>query len=68
MSIEEQSLQDLLASSHAHACVQSLLTTIKKGEEVIIQLRDGTVLTLSSVPEAELALQVWFQWPTKKSE
>lgn len=68
MSIEEQSLRDLLSSPHAAACVRSLFSTIQKGEEVKIDLLDGTVLTLSSVPEAELALQVWFHWPTKKED
>lgn len=68
MSIEEQSLRDLLSSPHAAACVRSLFNTIQKGEEVKIDLLDGTVLTLSSVLEAEQALQVWFHWPTKKDD
>ncbi|MGV3662390.1 MAG: hypothetical protein ACO1TE_19560 [Prosthecobacter sp.] len=68
MSIEEQSLRDLLASPHALSCVHSVLTSIQKGEEVRVELQDGSVLTLSSVPEAELALEVWFQWPGKKGE
>lgn len=68
MSIEEQSLRDLLSSPHAHSCVRSLFTNIQKGEEVKVELQDGTVLTLSTIPEAELALQVWFHWPTKKPD
>ncbi len=66
MSIEEQSLRDLLSSPHAGACVQSLFNSIQQGVPVKIALLDGTVLTLASIPEAEQALLVWFHWSAKK--
>lgn len=63
MSIEEQSLRDLLASSHAAQCVKSIMDCLRKDEHVVIEMRDGTPLTLVGVQEAELALKLWFGWP-----
>lgn len=63
MSIEEQSLRDLLASPHGTQCVKSIMDWIRKGEHVVIEMRDGTPLVLVGVPEAELALKLWFDWP-----
>ena len=62
MSIEEQSLRDLLASPHAQKCVTSLFGWLRTGEPVIIEMNDGSQLTLVGVEEAREALKLWFGW------
>lgn len=60
MSIEEQSLRDLLVSAYANSCMQSVFEALRGGVEVKIEMIDGSVLTLRSVEEAELVLQERF--------
>lgn len=61
MSIEEQSLRDLLLSSHAKVCTQAIFDSIESGTEVQIELLDGSVLTLRSIEEAKVVFRERFQ-------
>lgn len=63
MSIEEQSLRDLLTSPHAEKCVNSIMKSLRNGIHVTIEMTDGHPLTLVGIDEAELALKLWFGWP-----
>jgi hypothetical protein len=64
MTIEEQSLIELLASSHGEACGRAIIECLEKGGELVINLADGSALTLITIEEAREALAQRFNWGT----
>jgi hypothetical protein len=62
MTIEEQSLRELLASSHGEACGRAIIECLERGGELVINQADGSALTLVTVEEARQALAQKFNW------
>jgi hypothetical protein len=62
MTIEEQSLRELLASSHGEACGRAIIECLQNGGELTITMSDGRVLALATIEEARLALARQFNW------
>lgn len=62
MTIEEQSLRELLASTYGEYCGRAILECIENGDELVITLKDGSALTLSTMEGVKLALKQRFNW------
>lgn len=62
MSIDEQSLHELLASKHAAFCAQAVTNRILNGGHVIIAMSDSRIVTLTTVEQAKGLLQSEFGW------
>jgi hypothetical protein len=60
MSIDEQSLRDLLASKHARFCAQAVFDRIENAGEFSILMNDGSSLVLTTVEQARQVLSERF--------
>jgi hypothetical protein len=56
MSINEQSLRELLASKHADFCAQAVIDRVATGGQFTILTIDGSALVLTTVEEARIVL------------
>lgn len=62
MELTERALRNLLVSPYGKNCGESILEAIQRGEEYVITMDDGTVVTLKDRAAAAHMLQERFGW------
>ena len=62
MSIDETALRQLLSSAHWRGMRDNILDLVNSGEIVVVEMTDGTEITLTERGEALSAFRERFGW------